>query len=87
MNSNKNEIIKKAEKLWNTYVEMYGATHDDSEYGSCVLGAGLEVQGGIFIRAPDRFQGSLTWENSVDEIIKFLKDNGLDAWYNPGRMD
>lgn len=80
-------IIDAAQRMWSDEVEKYAATHTDREYGSCVLGAGIDVQG-FRINAPSRFQGSLTWGHSVDKIIEFLEKNGLrGARYDPGRMD
>jgi hypothetical protein len=32
-------------------------------------------------------QGSLTWEESVNEVIDLLKKEGLDAFYHAGQMD
>lgn len=80
-------IIDKAQRMWSDLVEQYAATHSEREYGSCVLGAGIDIQGGYRIDAPSRFQGSLTWEHSVDTIIAFLAQNGLKGTYDPGRMD
>ena len=84
--SKKQSVIDAAQRMWSDKVEQYAATHTDREYGSCVLGAGIDVEG-FRIDAPSRFQGSLTWEHSVDDIIAFLAKNGMRGRYDPGRMD
>lgn len=59
--------------------------------GSCVIGAALEFDyEGIHYEMPPlgRYQGSLTWEDSLPEIERLLKTAGAtNIRYNPGRMD
>jgi hypothetical protein len=90
-------IISQARALWRLRCEEYVAKHGD--VGSCVIGAGIEVdylpprcrhvRCKCIISADDvaAAQGSITWETSTDEVLKFLRDNGIEAYYNPGRMN
>lgn len=32
-------------------------------------------------------QGSLTWECAVEEVLRFLDERGIEAFYEPGHMD
>ena len=59
--------------------------------GSCVLGAGLEFEwrgNKYFMSACSPYQGSLSWEEPLDEIKQMLADIGAEKiYYNCGRMD
>lgn len=93
----KNSVIRQAKQMWAErcaeYVKNYG------DRGTCVLGAGIEID---FIpprcRTPRRMmlisassvcnaQGSIVWEDSKDEIINFLRENGIECRYAWGNMD
>jgi len=89
--------IEKARELWTRLcAETYARRGD---IGSCVLGAGLQVRYAAPRKRSYSFktiitasevccaQGSLVWEESVKEVIEFLKENGIEASYNPGYMD
>ena len=97
------KIIKEAEELWEKRVDEYvkkelkenpGRTHP---HGSCVLGAGFyieileprrkEPRSYTILSAPSWWQSSLTWEDSADEIEKFLEDGGISVYYKWGRLD
>jgi hypothetical protein len=93
----KNEIINRAISIWHDKCKEFEIVNGDM--GTCVLGAGIEV---YFLyprcRKPKQFmiisasqvtgcQGSIVWEKSVEEVVKFLKENGIEAQYNCGYMD
>lgn len=85
-----------ARKNWEAKASDYLRTRGDC--GSCVVGAGIAVpylapgcripRDRMLIEAPGG-QGSLTWEDSVNEIVHFLRTQaGLPgAFYQCGRMD
>ncbi len=89
-------FIEAARKTWAQRAGEYLRTRGDE--GSCVLGAGISVpylapgcrnpRDRMLIDAPGG-QGSLTWEDSVSEIVKFLQTQGglPGAFYSCGRMD
>jgi hypothetical protein len=89
--------VNRAKDLWKRQCDKYISEHGDQ--GTCVLGAGIEV----WYLAPrcrihrthmiisqhqvTGAQGSLVWEASVNEVLAFLKSEGIIAFYNQGRMD
>ncbi len=97
IDSNFMKIVDKAKDMWteicNKNFEKYG------DEGSCVVGSGIKI---LYIpkgcRNP-RFtkiisqdsvsscQGSLNWERGVDDVVKYLIDNGIECTYSCGRMD
>lgn len=91
------ELVAWAETLWNKKIRDYRESlrkakkFDDP--GSCVIGAGIEISNVLrkqiaFIRVPKSAgQGSITWEQSVGDVVQYLRDHGLDARYECGRMD
>jgi hypothetical protein len=89
------DIIKQASEMWKEKTLEY--YHKNGDVGTCVLGACIEVYylgkrcriptTRCIIGTPDVAQGSITWEHSVDEVIKYLKENGVEARYNCGFMD
>jgi hypothetical protein len=83
--------------MWRDRCQKYLDTQGDR--GTCVLGAGIEI---YYLPKRCRFpkskmvipvyqvvaaQGSLVWEESVEDILAHLKSKGVEASYNPGRMD
>jgi len=48
---------------------------------------GRKPQRKLILRSPSKYQGSLTWENSKDEIAQFFDDNGIKVEYEWGAMD
>ena len=74
--------------------------HQHGEDGSCVVGAGIMVEeplrpGRETLPAPlDRCvgrvvrnpSGQLVWEASVQEVVQFLRDRGIEAHYVAGSM-
>jgi predicted transcriptional regulator len=92
---NMKEILLEAESLW--YERVMEFKSSGKNPGTCVCCAGIQVyhlskgsrrpyQKDI-IEAPDFLQGSLSWEASKDEILRFLCDRGVDCSYNRGHMD
>jgi hypothetical protein len=90
------EVITDAASIWAMKCAEFVKSGKNS--GTCVLGAGIEVDY-LPARAknyrPLRIigtpwtadQGSLSWETSLPEVLGYLKQHGVDARYNPGRMD
>ena len=89
-------VLKEAEALWRQRVEEYAKKYPNN-HGSCVSGAGIKTwilpssrhkypQSKFLFRAPNHYQGSLTWENSVEEILKIVREAGIYCWYASGMM-
>jgi hypothetical protein len=92
-----NPFIDCAKDLWRVQCQEYLDKNGDQ--GTCVLGAGIYV----YHLAPNcrtprpktiievyevcRAQGSLVWEDSVKEILEYLRQSGIDARYAAGNMD
>ena len=87
--------IQTARELWRKRVAEFEASGRNP--GSCVLGAGIQTytllkreripKPRLIIRAPSHLQGSLSWEESLDEILGFLRGNGIECDYKSGCMD
>lgn len=89
--------ITNATIMWRERCEAYYNHHGD--VGSCVIGAGIEVDFMaphckkvsqkmiISVSHVSPTQGSCVWEDSITDIIAYLRERGIDAHYNPGRMD
>lgn len=89
--------IEWADRLWDRAISKYreglrkAKQHDDP--GTCVLGAGIKVSNILgkqiaFIHVPaSAGQGATTWEESVGDVVAYLRGVGLDAEYEAGRMD
>lgn len=69
----------------------YDRSKNIGDSGSAVIGAGLhfKYQGGYyFMQACSPWQGSLSWEETMNETIELLKFIGAEnIKYDPGRMD
>lgn len=90
-------IVQEATTLWKAKCESNYAEHGDN--GSCVLGAGIYVyfipkghrkeEKRMIICASDVSccQGSLNWEIGINDILSYLKENGIDAKFEYGTMD
>ena len=86
-------LIEEARELWRAGCEDFVRRVGDA--GSCVLGAGIAVYVGtaeryereVVLSPPTHHQGSLVWEDSVEAVVAFLKERGIEAFYTPGRMD
>jgi hypothetical protein len=91
------DLVSAARTLWQAKSSEYYNKHGDT--GSCIMGDGIYI---LFkpkrCRIPQKFmlipsnqvarcQGSLHYEHSKDEVISFLRDNGVDCSYNYGMMD
>ena len=91
------EVINKATEMWKESANAHYEQHGD--YGTCVLGAGIKVymvpkgcrneRSVMLIPAYDvaRCQGSCHWEVGAEDVVAFLRDNGLPAFFDYGRMD
>jgi len=86
--------IALASQMWANRCKLYLAKHGDR--GSVVIGAGIccAVKHGRHSKTRELIsagvscaQGSLVWEESVEEVVSFLKERGLDCYYECGRMD
>jgi len=92
-----NTAVELARDMWRKRCDEYLVRNGDA--GSCVLGAGIVIhylpkykrnaQKAFLIGVHEVCcsQGSMVWESSVKDIIAFLKKNGIEASYSPGRMD
>jgi len=88
------ETCKQARQLWDRRADEYVAEH--GHIGSAILGAGFTVrylpprgrkpQWKKILGSPEKYQGSSTWESSLDEIAQFFADNGIEVGYEWGRM-
>lgn len=91
-------LLGKAREMWSARCDAYLKKHGDQ--GSCVLGAGIAVpyvghKGKQYAKriiisawSATNAQGSLVWEESVNDIIAFLEQNGVQGCtYLCGRMD
>jgi hypothetical protein len=91
------EALDQAREMWRSRCDAFLAQHGDE--GTSVLGAGIEVDiiparcrhyrpiTVISASSVTRAQGASVWEDSVRDIIAFLGQHGIEAHYNPGRMD
>jgi hypothetical protein len=90
-------LIEKAKKIW---MEASKAEFDKTgDRGSCVVSDGIFVfwtpprckkpQKLMIIHSRDVAfaQGSLHYEATKDKALMFLKNLGVDAYYDYGRMD
>lgn len=90
-------VINEAREMWKKSASEYYERKGD--VGSCVLGAGIvtyvipprcrKPRQIMLISANEvaRCQGSLHWEHNIEEVLKVLRDAGLDVAFNWGRMD
>ena len=76
-----NDCMAEAERIMNAAHALNG--HDD--HGTCVLGAGIEVNGTVRIRQVS--QGNMSAYAAAKPAIEFLQEQGINARWNDGRMD
>lgn len=86
-----NNLLQEARRI--AYDEWESNGFDDR--GSCVLGAGIEVwavkprarvaRPVVVVRQVS--QGNLSSAAAAEPAIQFLRQNGIDASWNDGRMD
>lgn len=97
----KKEIIEQATELWRTRCHEYFKRHGNQ--GVCVLGGEIKVcylpprkknyRYKSIICVGDvtgdviKIQGNMVWESSANEILDYLKSNGIKAYYDPGVID
>jgi len=89
------KVIKTAQAMYEKACKAYFKKHGD--FGSAILGNGIYVA----VKRP-RFkhpfkmmlvaprgggQSDGASFASKDPVLKYLKENGIDAWYDHGRMD
>jgi len=79
--SNLDNLLREAERIMHVEHEANG--YDD--HGTCVLGAGIEVNGTVRIRQVS--QGNMSAYAAAKPAIEFLQENGINARWNDGRMD
>lgn len=89
--------VEAAKKIWRKSCEAHFAMHGD--YGTCVMGAGIYIyliplrcrkpQKYFIIRAHEVSccQGSTNWESGRQEVLDYLKAQGIEAHYEWGIMD
>lgn len=90
-------IVQDAKTMWKAKCESNFQEFGDS--GSCVVGAGIYVYylGKGKRKAEKRMlinavsvsccQGSLNWERGHEEIVSYLKENGIETRFEYGQMD
>lgn len=91
------KVIDEAREMWEKSAREYYDKNGDT--GSCVIGAGIKIEvipprcrkprAMMLISANEvaRCQGSLHWEHNVQTVVNYLRDNGLNAFFDYGRMD
>jgi hypothetical protein len=89
--------IEEAKKLWLEASKKEFELHGDT--GSCIMGDGIQIyfipprcrkpQTLFIIRSHEVAfcQGSLHYEKTYKVAIDYLKQHGIDCFYNYGRMD
>lgn len=86
-------VILKAREMYRDLQQKFIDTGGDR--GTCVLGNGIYIAV-LPPRARIAFemklcsplgQSDFPSSHCKDPVLKFLKDNGLDCWYECGRMD
>ena len=87
------KVIETARKMWREASAAY--MKKEGDVGSCVLGNGLAVAVKppkkrniykLLIATPVGQSESPGW-HTMQPVIDYLKANGLDVWYECGRMD
>ena len=91
------DAVKAAKVMWSIKSKEYFDKSGDT--GSCVVSDGIYI---LYTpkrcRNPQKLmlipsrevawcQGSLHYEASKDEVVSFLKENGIECSYTYGRMD
>lgn len=70
---------------WKEYQDKIG------DVGSCVLGAGFNFTKDnqeYFLSPCSRYQGSISWETNVEDIMNLLEEAGYEnIYFDYGRMD
>ena len=79
--SNQANLLRKAEQIMLS--EWRENEYEDR--GTCVLGAGIMVNGSVAISQVT--QGNMSSYSAAKPAIKFLNDNGIDARWYDGIMD
>ena len=74
-------LIREAKRIM--HVEWEANGYDDR--GTCVLGAGVWVNGHLVLRQVS--QGNLSAYAAAKPAIEFLKEHGINAVWDDGRMD
>lgn len=74
-------LIHEAKRIMHREWEANG--YDD--HGTCVLGAGIEVNGRVVVRQVS--QGNMSAYAAAKPAIEFLREQGINAHWNDGRMD
>lgn len=92
-----NHAIAEAKDMWRVICKENFA--DIGDVGSCVVGAGIEInyipkgcrkaRRKQIISSHDvaQCQGSINWEHGHEKVVDFLKFKGIDCAFNWGRMD
>ena len=88
-------VLKKAQEMYTKACTAYFKAHGDG--GSCVLGNGIYLA----VKPPKArrvFRLQIAFPRGggqsegasyacKDPVLAYLKENGIDAWYECGRMD
>jgi hypothetical protein len=84
-----------ARNKWHERIKKYFEAHGDA--GPCVQGAGIYIwhtpprcrkpRELLFLAPPAVCQGSHTWEESAQEVVEYIRSQGVYCWFEHGRMD
>lgn len=89
------KVLNKAQEMYTKACKAYFKEHGD--YGSCVMGNGIYIA----VKPPKKRnvyrleicrpigggQSEGASYHCKDPVLAYLKENGIDAWYECGRMD
>ena len=78
---NRDNLLREAERIMHKEHEANG--YDDR--GTCVLGAGIKVDGRLVARQVS--QGNCSAYAAAKPAIEFLREHGIDARWDDGIMD
>jgi hypothetical protein len=82
-------LVEELRSAWEGLVAV-NLAHYKGDSGTCVCGAGLEVEGRMVLRASSvtSCQGSLIWERGLPAMLaEFEAKHGVKVHYNSGWMD
>tara|TARA_X000001036_G_scaffold414509_1_gene429790 strand:- start:737 stop:1399 length:663 start_codon:yes stop_codon:yes gene_type:complete len=84
------DLYQQAEKMWYKDWQEQGS----EDVGSCCLGKGIAIRGdhdkwgnGNNVVKCSWVQGNISASRSVKRALAFLQKNGVDCYYNDGRID
>lgn len=97
--ANINELVSNARDLWLKASKEAFADDGEQDLGSCIMGDGISMRVIlprcriptskmlISAREVQQCQGSLHYERCKSVAVEYLRENGIDAYYDSGWMD